>query len=625
MKVTDIAFTRILNALRKSASMEDAAEKLSISAQELTDHLKNYRRNTSLHEDKVLSFEDWQVASTKTIYFLGPLKAENTGNVSKRPLLMEGFAAPAGAHVVKSKEEVGGAVYDQKQESEANIPLQSLSMAKLHTIIKKSRSRPAAARSLGVSREALDRYLASLTFKGEQLDYSNFKALSDACLEQIIAIAAIPLRSLTITKLHAIIKKSENRADACRVLRVVGDVLDRHLASYTFNAERLNYDGFKALTDECLVEVIPTAAIPIESLSIAKLHRIIKESQHKTVAAVGFVGGIKKLDRYLASYTFRGVPLNYDGFKALTDECLVEVIPTAAIPLKSRSIVDLYDIIKKNSTRLGAYTILGVYDIAFDEYIASFTFRGVPLNYDSLKALSDENLKEVVQLASGPKKRSRCSSEGARKTRAVSPHEAGIDLSREVALFRPGEADTRDEDSSLPDGMTCAEFPVGVALEEADALLNWGDDFADLPPSPLVSLNEQRGTNSLPLAPIDLFGSEKAESRGEDSLLPGGLPYSEFAGSVALDEAAALIDWDDFFAKHLSFPPVTLNAQGGSSLGGSRPSAPGAYLSSQQVFFAKPAGNKEGAEELWLTPDDDFREEDKEAVETILTRHGRRA
>ena len=75
MKVTDIAFTRILNALRKSASMEDAAEKLSISAQELTDHLKNYRRNTSLHEDKVLSFEDLQVASTKTIYFLVPLKA----------------------------------------------------------------------------------------------------------------------------------------------------------------------------------------------------------------------------------------------------------------------------------------------------------------------------------------------------------------------------------------------------------------------------------------------------------------------------------------------------------------------------------------------------------------------
>ena len=244
MNVTDIPLAIILDVLHRSTNMEEAAKTLTVRTEDLEDRLKLYQKEISPHEERTISFAEWQRIPIETIYYLEQEKEANSAGVSQMPLLTVTSA----------------------------IPLALPEIAKLHVVITESKDRGDASARLGIHYTTLLRHLGEYSIGGEKLTYELFKKLPHERLGNIVKLRVpkdshpyepdkgsllIPVSLSEITNLHVIITESSNRDEAAARLDMGSyKTLQRQLAAYAIDGEKLTYKLFKILPKERLIDIV---------------------------------------------------------------------------------------------------------------------------------------------------------------------------------------------------------------------------------------------------------------------------------------------------------------------------------------------------------------------------------
>ena len=347
MNANDIPFATILDVLHRSANMEDAAKTLTVRTEDLEDRLKLYQKKISPHEERALSFAEWQVNPIEKSSYFEQKKEVHSDAVSQMPLLT---ATPA-------------------------IPLSLAEITHLHVIITDSINRDDASEKLGIgSYKTLQRRLAAYAVDGKKLTYKLFKKLPPERLVDIVQLH-VPMKNdtdstpLGTTKRKKIFHpKGADKGAASiegKFLPLPDDGLSDTGLAITLKIKSdlispipsqpiapggspssLTQQGFFA---KKVGEDFSRKAAAISSVlpEIARLHDIITKSKNRGDASEKLKINYKTLLRRLGEYAIDGKKLTYKLFKKLPKERLIDLVELGVSKKRDRDSTPLSNTLRK--------------------------------------------------------------------------------------------------------------------------------------------------------------------------------------------------------------------------------------------------------------------------------------
>lgn len=395
ISLSKMTFRSIHSAIRNSKSVKDASASLGVSDRALTTHLKKFSYN----------------GSTLNYDFLRALAVDNATQ-----LFGEDY---------------------EKQMVAQQIPLKERSLRDIHSVILQSSSLNDASQKLRVYYQTLKNYLTKFLYREEPLSYEILEKLTiDEAKQQFgegyeVALKTLsmddakaqfdendeqempPLKNflneIPLRTIHDAILSSTSLYNASTILKVHAQSLARYIGNFLHKGVPLSYKTLKKLTiaqaqaefGEAYEKKIPVSNVPLNKRTMQVIHTTILESKNLSDAACMLHVDHKVLAEHLNKFLYENTSLSYDLLRALSvpealekfGEDYEKEMNASPVPSNSISLHSIHQVILSSNNLHQAAHALKIHHQSLARYIGKFFHEKEPLNYEQLKALTEEQAK----------------------------------------------------------------------------------------------------------------------------------------------------------------------------------------------------------------------------------------